>query len=334
MGLIKDWDGKEKKNTMEDDIDFKDLIDILKDQEQKMNSGGSRKIYLYRGQSTTGYHLQPSALREPGMTQLEALHTAIDGGQTELLEEIFGDTGCLSQDFINNPMNQAMRLFHVMANRRGLDVPSENSEGTFFKDKVSFIPFSSSVDKTTFGAYINLQAIAQHYHFPTFLLDWSLDPLCALYFAVRGALEKLARSKDCSSLKDERFSFWFLRADPFISDEYKKNEKNDDRIKIYSCNHYSNLNQIAQRGVFTYVCRNDLNDTRTILDIVDGKEAIDEPLVTRYNIRYDEVLVAMDYLKRRFKTSDVFFPGYEGIVMAMKDHANYQIVKQRKENEL
>ena len=38
---------------------------------------------------------------------------------------------------------------------------------------------------------------------------------------------------------------------------------------------------------------------------------------------------ATDYLKQMFKTSDTFFPGYEGIVMVMKDHANYQIVKNR-----
>ncbi len=54
----------------------------------------------------------------------------------------------------------------------------------------------------------------------------------------------------------------------------------------------------------------------------------------KFNVSYSEVPKAMDYLKQRFKTSDTFFPGYEGIVMAMKDHANYQIVKERIEKEL
>ncbi len=56
-------------------------------------------------------------------------------------------------------------------------------------------------------------------------------------------------------------------------------------------------------------------------------------MLIKFNIRYSEVIKAMDCLKQMFKTSDTFFPGYEGIVMAMKDHANYQIVKNRIDKE-
>lgn len=71
-----------------------------------------------------------------------------------------------------------------------------------------------------------------------------------------------------------------------------------------------------------------------VLDIESGTISHDAPVLIKLNVPYSEVLDAMDFLKQRFKTSDTFFPGYEGIVMAMNDHISYQIVKERIEKEL
>jgi len=72
-----------------------------------------------------------------------------------------------------------------------------------------------------------------------------------------------------------------------------------------------------------------------MIDLDSGRFVMDnDPALVKFNIRYSDVIDAMDFLKQRFKTSDTFFPGYEGIVMAMKDHINYQIVKKRIEDEL
>lgn len=70
------------------------------------------------------------------------------------------------------------------------------------------------------------------------------------------------------------------------------------------------------------------------IDLEMGYAVDDTPTLIKYNVRYSDVLKAMDYLRQRFKTSDTFFPGYEGAVRAMKDHMNYQVVKQRIEDEL
>jgi len=115
-----------------------------------------------------------------------------------------------------------------------------------------------------------------------------------------------------------------MRADVF---------RDGHELNIYSYNHYNNRNQIAQRGVFTYVWRKGLDDTKTVLEVVDSLDAneldIEGPVLFKFNIRYREILDAMDYLKKMFKTSDTFFPGYEGIILAMNDYANYQIVEER-----
>ncbi len=72
-----------------------------------------------------------------------------------------------------------------------------------------------------------------------------------------------------------------------------------------------------------------------MIDLDSGRCVMDnDPALVKFNVRYSDVIDAMDHLKQRFKTSDTFFPGYEGIVMAMKDHINYQIVKQRIDKEL
>ena len=70
------------------------------------------------------------------------------------------------------------------------------------------------------------------------------------------------------------------------------------------------------------------------IDLEMGYAVDDTPTLIKYNVRYSDVLKAMDYLRQRFKTSDTFFPGYEGAVRAMKDHMNYQVVKQRLKDEL
>lgn len=59
----------------------------------------------------------------------------------------------------------------------------------------------------------------------------------------------------------------------------------------------------------------------------------DGPVLIKFNVPYSDIIIAMDLLRQRFKTSDTFFPGYEGVARAMKDHANYQIVKQRIDRE-
>lgn len=67
-----------------------------------------------------------------------------------------------------------------------------------------------------------------------------------------------------------------------------------------------------------------------MLDLDSGHIVVDnDPILVKLNVPYREIIDAMDYLRQRFKTSDAFFPGYEGIVMAMNDHVDYQVVKER-----
>lgn len=51
--------------------------------------------------------------------------------------------------------------------------------------------------------------------------------------------------------------------------------------------------------------------------------------LVQYNVRYRQVLDAMEFLMKNGKTAEVFFPGYEGVARAMIDYAHYQILRKK-----
>ncbi len=149
-------------------------------------------------------------------------------------------------------MNRIMRLFYTLASRQGLDLPSQITDRNLIIDPSSFMQPSGEVDGTTSDSYLELAAIAQHYGFPTFLLDWTLDPLCALYFAVRSSLESLANGDEKYDLRNGSFSIFALDA--------SRTDWPEPGVTIRTYNHHTNRNLIAQKGLFTYIRRRGPDD--------------------------------------------------------------------------
>lgn len=107
----------------------------------------------------------------------------------------------------------------------------------------------------------------------------------------------------------------------------------NERITIFSFNHHSNRNIIAQKGVFTYVSRDSLAEKPLITDLINNISGANPEIpLKKYVIDYQYTTEVMDYLFKHRKTANAFFPGYDGVVRCMKDYANYEAVLRYEES--
>jgi len=173
-------------------------------------------------------------------------------------------------------------------------------------------------------AKLHMYALAQHYGIPTRLLDWTLRPLVAAYFAAKD----IARIR--SKLTGRRAVVWALYR-PFVEaisgwDNY------DPSVVVVTAPRASNPNLSAQGGLFTMVQprKSDLHPLPSLDDVIRENVANIPsnwqdrgPFLFKVTIPVEECGRLLRMLALEDVHAASVFPHLSGVAMAISERKSY-----------
>jgi hypothetical protein len=272
---------------------------------------------VYRGHSDDRYQLIPAALRSAG---------------------VFKDFGFRDVSTTRAQIQTEATIlwkFFELADTQGLPLPEDSQRlRSLLYDVIDqkYLALVHAGDAEWPPKELwSLCAMAQHYGVPTRLLDWTRNPLTAVYFVVAGALSASLSNK--GEIEDRHLSVWAFNFPPEM-------QNLPDRYPLVriTAPHFGNSNLHAQDGLFTMV-KTDLKKLESPADRTDLALSIKDwakasstrrgshECFFRYRLPWSQAAHAMHLLHELGITRARIFPGFEGVVGAIREEAQVKKIR-------